>query len=302
MAGALNPTNGFITVASKVGAEVLASKVNMPDDFGLPLLPTILGGLLLGPKVNEDEALGFVLAGSNLKENGVADLAGPDESSKLGSDETGSPLTCPCVPAGSAELGKTEVALDVMTKVGREAAVIVRAFALISSSLVTFTFTFSACSCGFENPLGERLCALKSKLKLEEGGSNLNSDFGRIGEGAGNADGLGEDGTGVPSAWKLYLNLLGSLGAELNLLRDAVEPRAFVGLVEALEIDDPSSLIGMIRFGLSFVFSFCSVSMSMSSNSSIVISGSGATIGVLWATERAGPRPLTESLVRFVDR
>ena len=86
--------------------------------------------------------------------------------------------------------------------------------------------------------------------------------------------GAGED---VPSAWKLNLNLLGSLGAELNLLRHKVGLRALVGLVERLEVDDPFSLVGMVNFGCSFIFSFCSAaSMSISSNSSIVISGIAA--------------------------
>ena len=80
----------------------------------------------------------------------------------------------------------------------------------------------------------------------------------------------GED---VPSAWKLNLNLLGSLGAELNLLRHKVGLRALVGLVERLDVDDPFSLVGMVNFGCSF----CSAtSMSISSNTSIVISGIAA--------------------------
>jgi len=89
---------------------------------------------------------------------------------------------------------------------------------------------------------------------------------------------LGEDGTGVPSGWKLNLNLLGSLGAEHSLLRGAVGLMVLVGLVEVLEEDDPFSLSGMISSGC-FIFSFCSpASISASSNSSTVISGSGATL------------------------
>ena len=145
---------------------------------------------------------------------------------------------------------------------------------------------------------------MKEKLKLEEGGSNLKSDFGRPGEGAGNTAGLdaGVDGAEVPSGWKLNLNLLGSLGTELNLLRDAVG-LTLVGLVEVLGGGDPFSMIGMISFDCSFVFSLCSAaSMSMSSNMSIVISGSEATIGVLSTAVGVGLRPLIESLVRFADR
>lgn len=170
MAGAPDPTKGLQTGASMV--EGVGVAVNMPDDFGLLLLPTILGGLLLGPKVNEN-GLGSGLEESNPNKNGL----GPDVSSKLGSDETGSPLTRLRIPVESAELGKTEVALDVMTKVGREPAAIARAFTLASSSLLALTFTFLACSCGVVDPPGERLVDLKSKLKLEEGGSNLKSDF-----------------------------------------------------------------------------------------------------------------------------
>ena len=290
-AGTPAPTKFFITVVSKTGGVEVLFTPKMPDDFELLLLPMVLGGLLLGPKVNGD-GFGFGLEGSNPKENDVADLEGSDERSKLGSDETGSSLTRLCIPA-TAELGKTEVALDVMTKVGRELAAIVRAFALISWSLVPLTFTFFVCSCGFGDPPGERSVGLKVKLKSEEGGSNLKSDFRRPGEGAGNGAGLdaGEDGKEVPSGWKLNLNLLGSLGAELNLLRDVV------GLVEV--VDDPFSLICMFNFGSSF----CSAaSMSMSSNMSIVISGSEATSWSPLAAEETGPLPLTESLVRFADR
>jgi hypothetical protein len=175
----------------------------------------------------------------------------------------------------------------------------------MSSTLVSLTFTFFACSCGFGDPVGETSVALNEKLKLEEGGSNLKSDFGRPGgEGTGNTAGLdvGVDGAEVPSGWKLNLNLLGSLGTELNLLRDAVG-LTLVGLVEVLEGDDPFSMIGMINFDCSFIFSLCSVaSMSTSSNMSIVISGSEATIGVLSAAVGVGLRPLIESLVRFADR
>ena len=290
----------FITVASRTGGVELLYTPKRPDDCGLLLLPVIIGGLLLGPKVN---GLGFGLAGSNPKEKGVAeaDLEGPDESSKFGSDETGRRLTRLCILA-TTELGKTEVALDVMTKAGRELAVIVRAFALMSSTLVSLTFTFFACSCGFGDPAGETSVGLNEKLKLEEGGSNLKSDFGRPGgEGTGGTAGLGVDGAEVPSGWKLNLSLLGSLGAELNLLRDV--GLTLVGLVELLEGDDPSSMIGMISVGCSFVLSLCSAaSISMSSNMSIVISGSGATIWVLSAAVGEGLRPLRESLVRFADR
>jgi hypothetical protein len=288
-AGTPGPSECFITVASRTGGVEVLFKPKMPDGFEL----------LLGPKVNGN-GFGFGLEGSNPKENDVADLEGPDERSKLGSDETGSPLTRLCILA-TAELGKTEVALEVMTKVGRELVVIVRAFALMSWSLVSLTFTFFVCSCGFGDPPGERSVGLKVKLKSEEGGSNLKSDFRRPGEGAGNGAGLdaGEDGKEVPSGWKLNLNLLGSLGAELNLLRDAVGLMALVGLVEVLEVDDPFSLICMSNFGSSF----CSAaSMSLSSNISIVISGSEATFWSLLAAEETGPPPLTESLVRFADR
>ena len=289
----------FITVASRTGGVGLLYTPKRPDDCGLLLLPMIIGGLLLGPKVN---GLGFGLAGSNPKEKAEADLEGPDESSKFGSDETGRRLTRLCILA-TTELGKTEVALDVMINAGRELAVIVRAFALMSSTLVPLTFTFFACSCGFGDPAGETSVGLNEKLKLEEGGSNLKSDFGRPGgEGTGGTAGLGVDGAEVPSGWKLNLSLLGSLGTELNLLRDAVG-LTFVGLVELLEGDDSSSMIGMINVGCSFVFSLCSAaSISMSSNMSIVISGSGATIWVLSAAVGEGLRPLRESLVRFADR
>jgi hypothetical protein len=239
------------------------------------------------------------LAGSNPKENGVDDLEAPDESSKFGSDETGRPLTRLYILA-TTEPGKIEVALDVMTKAGRELGVIVRAFALMSSTLASLTFNFFACSCGFGDPVGETSVGLNEKLKLEEGGSNLKSDFGRPGgEGTGNTAGLGAGvgGAEVPSGWKLNLNLLGSLGTELNLLRDVV------GLVDVLEDDDPFSIIGMISFDCSFVFSLCSAaSMSMSSNMSIVISGSEATIGVLSTAVGVGLRPLIEVLIRFADR
>ena len=283
----------LISVASQAGEALAPPNVNIPDGFGLLLLPTILGGpgkklsvpddvgLLLptilgelGPKMDGD-GLGFGLAGSKPNEN-----EGLDESSNFGSDETGSPLTRLCTPA-AAELGKTEVALDVMTKVGRELATIVRAFALISSSLTCLASTFFVCSCACVNPPGERAVGLKEKLKLAEGGSNLNSDFGRSGGEAGNAVGLdaGEDGMEVASAWKLNLNLLGSLGAELNLPRDAVGLRVLVGLVEVLEAFDPFSVIGMINSGCSLVSSLCSAeSMSISSNTSIVISDSGVAI------------------------
>jgi hypothetical protein len=242
----------------------------------------------------------FGLVGSNPKENGVADLTGPDERSKLGSDETESPLTRLRILA-TAALGKTEVALDVMTKVGRELAVILRAFALISSSLVFLTFTFFACSCGFGDSPGEELVELKVKLKLAEGGSNLKSVFERPG-GVGNGAGLnaGEDGTEVPSGWKLNRNLLGSLGAELNLLRDEVGLMAVVGLVEVLEVDDPFSLICILSFGCSLVLSFCSAaSMSISSKTSIMISGS---FSMLLVAVGVGPLPLIEDLVRFAYR
>ena len=292
---------GFITVASRTGGVEGLFTPKMPDDCGLLLLPTILGGLLLlGPKVNGFFCFG--LAGSNPKENGVADLEGPDESSKFGSDETGRSLTRLCILATTTELGKTEVALDVMTKLGRELGVIVRAFALMSSTLVSLTFTFFACSCGFGDPTGETSVDLNEKLKLEDGVSNLKSDFGRLG-GEGTAGlSAGVDGTEVASGWKLNLNLLGSLGTELNLLRDAVG-LTFVGLVEVPEGDDPFSMIGMISFGCSFVFSLCSAaSMSMSSNMSIVISGSEATIWGFSAAVGVGLSPLIESLVRFADR
>lgn len=264
------------TVVSRVGGvEVLFPKMDMPDGFGLLWSPTVLGGLL-APTVNGNGlCLGF--AGSNPNENGLVNL---EESSKLGSDETGSALTRLYNPA-AAELGKIEVALDVMTKVGRVLAIIVRTFALMSSSLASLDCTFFVCSCGFVGPPGERSVGLQEKLKLEDGGSNLNSDFGRPGEGTGNAAALaaGEDGTEAPSGWKLNLNLLGSFGAELNLLRGAVGLMLLVGLVEVPVVDDPLSLIGMVSFGCSFVFSICSgASMSMSSNTSIIISGSGAAI------------------------
>jgi hypothetical protein len=268
----------------------------MPDDCGL-LLPTTLGRLPPGPNVNG--CFGF---GSNPNENGVDDLE--DESSKFGRDETGRPLTRLCILA-TAVPGKIEVALDVMTKTGRELAVIVRAFALMSSTLVSLTFTFFACSCGLGDPVGETSVDLNEKLKLEEGGSNLKSDFGRLGgEGTGNTAGLGAgaDDAEVPSGWKLNLNLLGSLGTELNLLRDTVG-LTLVGLVEVLEGDDPFSMIGMISFDCSFVFSlYSAASMSMSSNMSIVISDPEATIGILSTAVRVGLRPLLESLVRFADR
>ena len=189
---------------------------------------------------------------------------------------------------------------SVMTKVGRELGVIARAFALMSSTMVSLslTFTFFACSCGFGDPVGETSFALNEKLKLEEGGSNLKSDFGRPGEGAGNTAGLnvGVDGAEVPSGWKLNLNLLGSLGTELNLLRDAVG-LMLVGLVEVG--DDPFSMIGMINFDCSL----CSAaSMSISSNMSILISDSEATVMVLSKAVGVGLCPLIETLVRFADR
>ena len=168
--GAPGSTKGFVTAASRAGG-IEVPFANMPDDFGLLLLPNVGG---LGPKVNE--GLGFGLAGSNPKENGVADLEGPGKSSKLGSDETGSSLTRLCILLEFAELGKMEVALEVMTKVGRELAVNMQAFALMASSLVSLTCTF-VCSCDFVEPPGERSVGLKVKPKLEEGGSNLNSDF-----------------------------------------------------------------------------------------------------------------------------
>ena len=241
------------------------------------------------------DGFGLGLVGSNPKENGVADLEGPDERSKVGSDETGSSLTRLCILA-TVELGKTEVALDVMTKVGRELAVIMRAFALMFSSLASSIFTFFVCSCGFVESSGERFVGLKVKLKAEEGGLNLKSGGAGIG--------AGEDGTELPSAWKLNLNLLGSLGAELNLLRDAVGLIGLVGLVEVLEVDDPFSLICTISFGCSFVSSLCSaVSMSMSSNTSIVISsGSGVAFSVPLEAVGTGPLPLIEGLVRFAER
>ena len=297
--GTPDSTNFFITAASRTGGVGVLFTPKMPV-CGLLLLPTTLSGLPPGPKVND---FGFGLTGSNPKENGVDDLEGPDESSKFGRDETGRPLTRLCILAAT-ELGKTEVALDVMTKVGRELAVIVRAFALMSSTLVSLTFTFFACSCCFGDPVGETSVGLNEKLKFEEGGSNLKSDFGRPGEGTGKAAGLGAGvgGAEVPSGWKLNLNLLGSLGAELNMLRDAVG-LTLVGLVEVLEGGDPFSMIGMISFGCSFVFSMCSAaSMSVSSNMSIVISGSEATIGVLSTAVGVGLRPLIEGLVRFADR
>jgi hypothetical protein len=297
MTGTPDSTIFLTTVASRTGGVEVLFTPKMLNDCGLLLLPKNLGGLVLGRKAVN--GFGFELAGSNPKENGVgvADLEGPDESSKFGSDETGRQLTRLCILA-TTELGKTEVALDVMTKVGRELAVTVRAFALMSSTLVSLTITFSACSCGFGDPAGiETSVGLNEKLKLEEGGSNLKSDFGRPGgEGTGNTAALdaGVDSTEVPSGWKLNLNLLGSLGAVLNLLRDAVG-LTLVGLIEIVEGDDPFSMIGMISFDCSFVSSLCSAaSMSTSSNMSIVISGSVA-VGV-------GLRPLIESLVRFADR
>ena len=288
--GILDSTCFFITVASRTRGGGVLFTPKMPDNWGLLLLPTTLNGL---------NGFDFGLAGSNPKENGVADLEGPDESSKFGSDDTGRPLTRLCILA-TTELGKIEVALDVMTKVGRELAVIVRAFALMSSTLVSLTFTFFACSWGFGDPVGETSVDLNEKLKLEEGGSNLKSDLGRPGEGTGLCAGV--DGAEVPSGWKLNLNLLGSLGIELIMLRDAVG-LTLVGLVEVLEGDDPFSMTGMISFDCSFVFSLCSAaSMSMSSNMSIVISGSEGTIGVLSMAVGVGLRPLIESLVRFADR
>ena len=295
--GTPDSTCSFITVASKTGGVGVLFTPKMPDNCETLLLPTALNGLPPGPKVT---GFGFGLAGSNPKENGVADLEGPDESSKFGSDDTGRPLTRLCILA-TTELGKIEVALDVMTKVGRELAVIVRAFALMSSTLVLLCSTFFPCSCGFGDPVGETSVDLNEKLKLEEGGSNLKSDFGRPGEGTGNTAGLGAgvDGAEVPSGWKLNLNLLGSLGIELNMLRDAVG-LTLVGLVEVLEGDDPFSMTGMISFDCSFVFSLCSAaSMSMSSNMSIVISGSE---GILSTAVGVGLCPLMESLVRFADR
>ena len=291
--GTLESSIFFITVASRTGGGVLFTP-KMLDDCGLPLLPTTLSGLPPDPKVN---GFGF---GLNPNENGVDDLEGPNGSSNFGSDETGRPLTRLCILA-TTELGKIEVALDVMTKVGRELAVIVRAFALMSSTL---SFTFFACSCGLGDPVGETSVGLNEKLKLEEGGSNLKSDFGRSGgEETGNTAGLGAgvDGAEVPSGWKLNLNLLGSLGIELSMLREAVG-LTLVWLVEVLEGEDSFSMIGMISFDCSFAFSLCSAaSMSISSNMSIVISGFEATIGVLSAVG-VGLRPLIESLLRFADR
>ena len=290
----------FITVVSRTGGVGVLFTPKRPDGCGLLLLPTTLGRLPPGPKVN-GFGFGFGLAGSNENEKGVDDLE--DESSKFGSDETGRPLTRLCILA-TAIPGKIEVALDVMTKAGRELAFIVRAFALMSSTFVSLTFTFFACSCGFGDPIGETSVDLNEKLKLEEGGSNLKSDFGRGGEGTGNTAGLGAgvDGTELPSGWKLNLNLLGSLGTELNLLRDTVG-LTLVGLVEVLDSDDPFSMVGIISFDCSFVFSLCSAaSMSTSSNMSIVISGSDATIEVLSTAVGVGLRPLLESLVRFADR
>jgi len=252
--GTPDSTECLITVASRTGGVGGLFTPKVPDDFGLVLLPMILGGLLPGAKVNGRD-FGFGLVGSNPKENGVADLEGPDERSNLGSDETGRPLTRLCILA-TAELGKTEVALDVITKVGSELALMARAFPLMTSSRILLTFTLFACSCGFGDPPGERLVGLKVKLKSEEGGSNLKSDF-RRGAGIGVGLDAGEDGTEFPSGWKLNLNLLGSLGAELNLLRDAVGLMALVGLVEVLEVDGPFSLICIISFGCSFVSSFC---------------------------------------------
>jgi len=134
-----------------------------------------LNGVMAGGVEVRATSISFGL--KELKENDVADWEGPNESSKLGSDETGSPLTRLCIPARSAEPGKTGVALDVMAKLGREPATIVRAFALISSSLASLTFTFFACSCDFVDSSGGKSVGLKVKLKLEEGGSNLKSDF-----------------------------------------------------------------------------------------------------------------------------
>lgn len=290
--GTPESTECLIMLASRTGGVGLLFTPKMPDDFALLLLPMILGGLLPGTKANGRD-FGFGLAGSNPKENGVADLEGPGERSNLGSDETGRPFTRLCI-LETAELGKTEVALDVMTKVGRELVLMERAFPLMSSSLVFLTFTLFVCSCGF----GDRSVELKVKLKLEEGGSNLKSDFRRPGEGVGNGASLdaGEDGTEVPSGWKLNLNLLGSLGAELNLLRDAV------GLVEVLQADGPFSLVCTISFGCSFVFSFCSTSSTVSSSTSIMISGSEATFSILLAALGTGTLLLMEDLVRFAYR
>ena len=315
--GTPDSTFFFISAASRTGG---VGVLFTPKILGLLLLPTTLNGLPPEPKGN---GFGFGLAGSNPKENGVDDLDDvdelngvvelddvddlngvddvevPDESSKFGSDETGRSLTRLCTLA-TTELGKIEVALDVMTKVGRELGVIARAFALMSSTMVSLslTFTFFACSCGFGDPVGETSFALNEKLKLEEGGSNLKSDFGRPGEGAGNTAGLnvGVDGAEVPSGWKLNLNLLGSLGTELNLLRDAVG-LMLVGLVEVG--DDPFSMIGMINFDCSL---FSAASMSISSNMSILISDSEATVGVLSKAVGIGLCPLIETLVRFADR
>ena len=297
-AGTPGSTDLFITLASRTGGVGVLFTPKMADNCGLLLLLTTLNGLPPGLKV---DGFGFGLAESNPKEKGVVDdLEGPDESSNFGSDETGRSLTRLCILA-TTEFGKIEVALDVMTKVGRELAVIVRAFALMSSTLVFLTSTFFACSCGFGDTVGETSIGLNEKLKLEEGGSNLKSDFGRLGgEGTGNTAGLGAgvDGAEVPSGWKLNLNLLGSLGTELNLLRDAVG-LMLVGLVEVLEGDDPFSMIGMIKF-CSFACSlYSAASMSISS---IVISGSEATIGVLSTAVGVGLRPLIECLVRFADR
>jgi hypothetical protein len=281
--------------------ELLTPK--MSDNCGLLLLPITLGGLPPKPKA---DGFAFGLAGSNPKEKGVDvdEFKAPDDrSSNVGSDETGRLLTRICILA-TTELGKIEVVLDVMTKAGRELAGIVRAFALMSSTLISLTSTFFVCSCSFGDPDGETSVGLNEKLKLEEGGSNLKSDFGRPGEGTGDRAGLnaGVDGAEVPSGWKLNLNLLGSLGTELNLLRDAVG-LTLVGLVAVLEGEDPFSMIGMINFDCCFVFSLCSTAtMSISSNMSIVISGSEATIGVLSTAVGVGLRPLIESLVRFADR